>query len=152
MELTRSKISVDKLLLRQKEGFLSVLPCGNNVFGAQYERVLPSSSAGNLYPLNYSGKTDSNGFYIGCDKFGANILVDFDKRTDDKANSNILMMPTPAHRTAITAEQIITPRKLLNSLIAASAGKIIRAEISIEPTRFIARTMISAVTTEISRL
>lgn len=92
MELTRSKISVDKLLLRQKEGFFSVLPCGNNVFGAQYERVLPSSSAGNLYPLNYSGKTDSNGFYIGRDKFGANILVDFDKRTDDKTNSNILIL------------------------------------------------------------
>ena len=90
MELTRSKISVDKLLLRQKEGFLSVIPCGNNVFGVQHERVLPSSSAGNLYPLNYSGKTDSNGFYIGRDKFGANILVD--KRTDDKTNSNILIL------------------------------------------------------------
>jgi type IV secretory pathway VirB4 component len=92
MELTRSKISVDKLLLRQKEGFLSVLPTGTNVFVTQYERVLPSSSAGNLYPLNYSGKTDSNGFYIGRDKFGANILVDFDKRTDDKTNSNILIL------------------------------------------------------------
>jgi len=31
MELTRSKISVDRLLLRQKEGFLSVHPAGNNV-------------------------------------------------------------------------------------------------------------------------
>ena len=62
------------------------------MFGAQYERVLPSSSAGNLYPLNYSGKTDSNGFYIGRDKFGANILVDFDKPTDDKTNSNILIL------------------------------------------------------------
>lgn len=92
MELTRSKISVDRLLLRQKEGFLSVLPTGNNVLGTQYERVLPSSSVANLYPLNYSGKTDSNGFYIGRDKFGANILVDFDKRTDDKTNSNILIL------------------------------------------------------------
>ena len=43
MELTRSKISVDKLTLRQKEGFLSVLPIGVNQFGAQFERVLPSS-------------------------------------------------------------------------------------------------------------
>ena len=92
MELTRSKISFDKLLLRQKEGFLSVLPTGINVFGAQYERVLPSSSAANLYPLNYSGKTDSNGFYIGRDKFGSNIIADFDKRTDDKTNSNILIL------------------------------------------------------------
>jgi len=92
MELTRSKISFDKLLLRQKEGFLSVLPTGINVFGAQYERVLPSSSAANLYPLNYSGKTDSNGFYIGRDKYGSNIIADFDKRTDDKTNSNILIL------------------------------------------------------------
>ncbi len=92
MELTRSKITFDRLLLRQQEGFLSVLPCGNNVFGVQHERVMPSSSSANLYPLNYSGKTDSNGFYIGRDKFGANILVDFDKRTDDKTNSNILIL------------------------------------------------------------
>lgn len=92
MELTRSKISVDRLLLRQKEGFLSILPMGNNTFGAQYERVLPSSSAANLYPLNYSGKTDPNGFYIGRDKFGSNVIVDFDKRTDDKTNSNILIL------------------------------------------------------------
>lgn len=92
MELTRSKISVDRLLLRQKEGFLSVLPTGNNVFGNQFERVLPASSAANLYPLNYSGKTDENGFYLGRDKFGSNVLVDFDRRTEDKTNSNILIL------------------------------------------------------------
>lgn len=92
MELTRSKISVDRLLLRQKEGFLSVLPTGNNVFGSQFERVLPASSAANLYPLNYSGKTDENGFYLGRDKFGSNVLVDFDRRTEDKTNSNILIL------------------------------------------------------------
>ncbi len=92
MELTRSKISVDKLLLRQKEGFLAVLPCGNNMFASQFERVLPASSVANLYPLNYSGKTDQHGFYIGRDKYGSNVLVDFDKRTEDKTNSNILIL------------------------------------------------------------
>ncbi len=92
MELTRSKISVDRLLLRQKEGLLAVLPTGNNVFAGQFERVLPASSVANMYPLNYSGKTDENGFYLGRDKFGSNILVDFDKRTDDKTNSNILIL------------------------------------------------------------
>ncbi len=92
MELTRSKISVDRLLLRQKEGFLAVLSTGNNVFAGQFERVLPASSVANMYPLNYSGKTDENGFYLGRDKFGSNILVDFDKRTDDKTNSNILIL------------------------------------------------------------
>ena len=92
MELTRSKISVDRLLLRQKEGFLSVHPAGNNVFASQFERVLPTSSVADLYPLNYSGKTDEKGIYIGRDKFGTNILVDFDKRTEDKTNSNILIL------------------------------------------------------------
>lgn len=92
MELTRSKISVDRLLLRQKEGFLAVLPTGNNVFASQFERVLPASSVADLYPLNYSGKTDESGFYVGRDKYGTNILVDFDKRTEDKTNSNILIL------------------------------------------------------------
>ena len=92
MELTRAKISVDRLLLRQKEGFLSSLPSGTNCFGTQYERVLPASSVANLYPLNYSGKTDEHGFYLGRDKYGTNILVDFDKRTADKTNSNVLIL------------------------------------------------------------
>ena len=92
MELTRAKISVDRLLLRQKEGFLSSLPSGSNCFGTQYERVLPASSVANLFPLNYSGKTDEHGFYLGRDKYGTNILVDFDKRTADKTNSNVLIL------------------------------------------------------------
>lgn len=92
MELTRSRIVVDRLLLRQKEGFLSVLPTGWNAFGTQFERILPASSTANLFPLNYSGKTDENGLYIGRDKYGTNILVDFSKRTDDKTNSNILIL------------------------------------------------------------
>lgn len=92
MELTRSKISVDRLTLRQKEGFLSVLPTGYNQFGAQFERVLPASSVANLYPFNFSGKTDPQGLYIGRDKYGTNILVDFDRRAEDKTTSNILIL------------------------------------------------------------
>jgi energy-coupling factor transporter ATP-binding protein EcfA2 len=91
-ELVRSKLNVDRLLLRQQQGFLCVGPSGRNVFGSQYERVLPASSVANLYPFNYSGKTDSHGFYLGRDKFGSNILVDFDKRDDDKTNPCILIL------------------------------------------------------------
>lgn len=91
-ELIRSKLNVDKLMLRQKEGFVSVMPSGYNAFGDQFERVLPASSVANLYPFNYSGKTDANGFYIGRDKYGSNIIVDFDKRAEDKTNSNILIL------------------------------------------------------------
>lgn len=92
MELARSKISVDRLTLRQKEGFLSVLPVGANQFGNQFERVLPASSAANFYPFCFSGKTDANGFYIGRDKYGTNILVDLDKRSGDKTTSNVLIL------------------------------------------------------------
>ena len=92
MELARSKITVDRLTLRQKEGFLSAMPTGSNMFGTMYERVLPASSAANLYPFSFSGKTDEHGMYIGRDKFGTNILVDLDKRADDKTNSNVLIL------------------------------------------------------------
>ncbi len=37
-------------------------------------------------------RTDPHGFYIGKDKYGANILVDFDKRDDDKTSANILIL------------------------------------------------------------
>ena len=92
MELTRSKITVDRLTLRQQEGYLSVVPFGSNRFGPQYERVLPASSVSNLYPFNFSGRTDPKGFYIGRDKYGTNILVDLDRRSDDKTNGNALIM------------------------------------------------------------
>jgi len=92
MELARSKVSVDRLTLRQKDGFLSVLPWGTNRFGTQYERVLPASSAANFYPFGFSGKTDPQGLYIGRDKFGTNILVDLDRRAEDKTTSNVLIL------------------------------------------------------------
>lgn len=91
-ELTRSKISVDKLFLRQKEGFESTQPCGNNAFHEQFERVIPATSVANLYPFNYSGKTDPQGFYIGHDKYGSNLFIDFQRRTDDKTNANVLIL------------------------------------------------------------
>ena len=79
-------------MLRQQQGFVSVMPSGHNAFGSQFERVLPASSVANLYPFNYSGKTDPQGFYIGKDKYGANVIVDFDKRDDDKTSANILIL------------------------------------------------------------
>ncbi len=91
-ELVRSRLTVDRLLLRQQQGFLCVQPGGYNAFGTQYERVFPASSAANLYPFNYSGKTDPHGFYIGRDKYGSNILTDFDQRDEDKTSANILIL------------------------------------------------------------
>ena len=108
MELTRSKISVDRLTLRQKEGFLSVLPVGFNRFGSQYERVLPASSVANLYPFNFSGKTDPRGLYLGRDKFGTNILVDFERRAEDKTTSNILILGNSGQGKSYLLKLILT--------------------------------------------
>ena len=91
-ELIRSKLGADRLLLRQREGFLSSNPAGRNAFGSQFERVLPAKSVANLYPFNYSGKTDPNGFYIGRDRYGSNIIVDLERRADDKTTANVLIL------------------------------------------------------------
>lgn len=91
-ELVRCKLNVDKLLLRQKQGFYCASPVGYNALGREFERVLPAGSVANLYPFNYSGKTDPNGFYIGKDKYGSNIVVDFDRRDSNKTSANILIL------------------------------------------------------------
>ena len=108
MELTRSKMSVDRLTLRQKEGFLSALPVGCNMFKEQFERVLPASSVANLYPFNYSGKTDPKGFFIGRDKYGTNILVDFDRRAEDKTNANCLILGNSGQGKSFLLKLILT--------------------------------------------
>ena len=108
IELSRSKMSVDRLTLRQKEAFLSVLPVGANQFGSQFERVLPAASVANMYPFNYSGKTDPKGFYIGRDKFGTNILVDFDRRADDKTNANALILGNSGQGKSFLMKLILT--------------------------------------------
>lgn len=108
MELTRSKMTVDRLTLRQKEGFLSVLPMGWNVFREQFERVLPASSVANLYPFNYSGKTDPKGFFIGRDKYGTNILVDFDRRAEDKTNANCLILGNSGQGKSYLLKLVLT--------------------------------------------
>ena len=91
-ELTRAKISADRILLRQREGFTAANPAGHNTFGSLYERVLPASSVANLYPFNFSGKTDPHGFYVGKDRYGSNIIVDLERRSDDKTTGSVLVL------------------------------------------------------------
>ena len=61
-------------------------------------------------------------------------------------------IPTRAQTTDSIVEAITTLLKVFAILIAESAGNITRADIRSEPTRFIARTIITAVTTAIRRL
>lgn len=63
-----------------------------------------------------------------------------------------IIIPANAHTTDITADPIVTALKLKNRRIADSAGNIINAEISNEPTKFIASTIITAITIDIISL
>ena len=47
---------------------------------------------GNLFPFNYSGKTDTTGFYIGRDKYGSNIIVNLERRAEDKTTGSVLIL------------------------------------------------------------
>ena len=68
------------------------MPSGYNAFGEQFERMLPVTSVANLFPFAYTGKTDSQGFYIGYDKYGSSIIVDLDRRAEDKSTANTLIL------------------------------------------------------------
>lgn len=107
-ELVRSKLNVDRLMLRQQHGFMSVMPSGRNMFREQFERVIPASSTANLYPFSFSGKTDENGFYLGRDKFGSNIIVDFNKRAEDKTNANTLILGNSGQGKSYLLKLILT--------------------------------------------
>ena len=107
-ELIRSKINVDRLLLRQQEAFLSTTPSGSMKFDEEFERVLPCSSVANLFPFNYSGKTDPKGFYYGVDKYGSNIFIDFNRRSDDKTNANIIILGNSGQGKSYLLKLIIT--------------------------------------------
>lgn len=122
-ELVRSKLNVDRLMLRQQQGFCSVMPCGWNAFGPQFERVLPASSVANLYPFNFSGKTDPKGFYIGRDKFGANILTDLDKRDEDKTSASVLILGNSGQGKSYLLKLL-----LLNTLESGKAVLTLDAE------------------------
>ena len=91
-ELARSKLTPDPLLLRQREGYQAANPAGFNAFGSQFERVLPAGSVANLYFFNYSGKTDPLGFYVGRDRYGSNVIVDLDRRAEDKTTASVLIL------------------------------------------------------------
>ncbi|WP_317854405.1 VirB4 family type IV secretion system protein [Chakrabartyella piscis] len=111
-ELTRSKLSCDKLFLRQQEGFQSVKPCGHNDFHEKYERVLPATSVANTYPFNYSGKADEKGFYIGNDKYGSNLFIDFQKRSEDKTNANVLILGNSGQGKSYLMKILMTNMRL----------------------------------------
>lgn len=66
------------------------------------------SNVANLYPFNFSGKTDPQGLYIGRDKYGSNVLVDFDRRSEDKTTSNILILGNSGQSKSYLMKLLLT--------------------------------------------
>lgn len=126
-ELVRSKLGADQLLLRQQDGFLSSNPMGRNSFRNQYERVLSAGSVANLYPFNYSGKTDPHGFYIGRDRYGSNIIVDLDRRAEDKTTASVLILGNTGQGKSYLLKLL-----LCNILESGKAGISLDAEHEME--------------------
>lgn len=90
--LSRSRLLADPLFLCQLKGFQSANPAGMNVLGGFAERVLPTASIANLFPVSYSGKSDPHGFYIGHEKYGSNVFVDLDQKDDDKTSGSATIL------------------------------------------------------------
>lgn len=61
-------------------------------------------------------------------------------------------MPAAKQHTASTAEQTVTARKLLNTLMAESAGKIMRLDMSSAPIMRMPSTTVTAVSMASSKL
>ena len=61
-------------------------------------------------------------------------------------------IPVNAQNTEIAHAAIVTARKFLNTDIADTAGKMMSAEMRSVPTRFIASTMVIAITAAIAML
>ena len=127
-ELVRSKLGADRIMLRQLDAFRSVNPAGFNAFGSQYERVLPASSVANLYPFNYSGKTDPHGFYIGRDRYGSNLIVDLDRRAEDKTNASVLILGNSGEGKSFLLKLL-----LINCLESGKTVICLDPELELEP-------------------
>ena len=67
-----------------------------------------------------------------------------------RESSKDMRRPERKEIREMIAEQMVTPRKVLQSRIAVSAGKIIKLEMSIDPIIRIPRTMVTAVSRAIS--
>ncbi|MGL5575393.1 MAG: VirB4 family type IV secretion system protein [Sarcina sp.] len=104
-------ISYDDMYLRQKEGFLAVNPASGNKV-EEFTRHMDSEALANLFPFSYSGKIDTNGFPLGTDKFGGNIIIDFDKRDNSRTNSNILILGNAGEGKSYTVKKIIVDWRL----------------------------------------
>jgi hypothetical protein len=92
-ELVRSKLNVDRLLLRQQQGFLCVGPSGYNVFGAavRARSARPALSPTSI-PSTIPARPTPMASISGGTSSAATSSSTFDKRDDDKTNPCCLIL------------------------------------------------------------
>ncbi|MDQ0362535.1 VirB4 family type IV secretion system protein [Breznakia pachnodae] len=84
-------ITVDPLITKQKFGWMSTNPIGDNKLAPFIKQNIPSESVANLYPFNDSSLMDKEGLPIG-DITDKNLKVLFDTFEDRGSNNNILIL------------------------------------------------------------
>lgn len=78
--------------LLQKEAWYACAPFGENNLFKLVARNVPLSTAACLMPFVYSGRKDQYGQIIGEDNAGGKMLVDFEKKDSEVANTNIAII------------------------------------------------------------
>lgn len=78
--------------LLQKEAWYACAPFGENQLFKLVARNVPLSTASCLMPFVYSGRKDALGQIIGEDNAGGKMLVDFEKKDSEVANTNIAII------------------------------------------------------------
>jgi Type IV secretory pathway, VirB4 components len=88
------KMGTDKLMMRQKEGFLSCLPLNNNKI-INRSHPFTSKSFASLYPFSYISKNDIMGILLGKIAKGNSLIADFFARNSNQLNGNTFISAQP---------------------------------------------------------
>lgn len=78
--------------LLQREAWFGCAPFGDNSLKAYIARNVPLSTTACIMPFVYSGRKDLYGQMIGNDYAGGQMLVDFEQKSDEVANTNIAII------------------------------------------------------------
>ena len=106
-ELLMYGMSKDDLLFEQQEGFLSMLPFGENRLDT-FARNMPHSTVAAMYPFESSRKVDDHGMLLGKTEAGSPLLLDLFLRTPEITNGNVLIIGDSGQGKSYTVKKILS--------------------------------------------
>lgn len=105
--LAGSAITYESLSFEQREGFLSVYPCGKDLFLADANNM-PSTTIAALYPCSYSSRLDQHGMLIGRTVAGGNLFLDMYQYDSNITSSNYAIVGTTGQGKSYLQKKIIS--------------------------------------------